>query len=206
VKMVYFISHPEVVIDPAVPIPRWPLSARGIARMQALLHQPWIADITSVACSMEQKAIDGAAVVAARLSLPVRRVAALGEHDRSSTGYLPPEEFSEAVDEFFARPEASVRGWEPAAAAQRRIVGTVRELVSADASSGALALVSHGGVGTLLLCHLAGVPIARAHDQPGSGGGHYFAFAGKTGRLLHGWRPIDEVEDGSESGPAIGRL
>ena len=27
--LIYYISHPDVVKDPAVPVPRWPLSARG---------------------------------------------------------------------------------------------------------------------------------------------------------------------------------
>src|SRR5262249_27973892 len=39
----------------------------------------------------------------------------LGENDRLATGYLPRLEFEAAVDEFFARPQTSVRGWEPAA-------------------------------------------------------------------------------------------
>ena len=39
---------------------------------------------------------------------------------------------------------------------------------------GDVAIVSHGGVGTLLLCHLKGTAIHRAEDQPGQG--HWFAF------------------------------
>ena len=34
-SVVYFITHPDVLIDPAVPVPEWPLSPRGRARMQA---------------------------------------------------------------------------------------------------------------------------------------------------------------------------
>lgn len=26
----YFITHPSVVIDPQLPVPRWPLSERGV--------------------------------------------------------------------------------------------------------------------------------------------------------------------------------
>ena len=50
------------------------------------------------------------------------------------------------------------------------------------------------GVGTLLLCHLADYSIARSHDQPGSGGGNYYAFQAESGALLHGWKAIDEIE------------
>ena len=40
---VYFITHPDVVMDPSVPIQRWPLSERGRARMQRVLELPWAA-------------------------------------------------------------------------------------------------------------------------------------------------------------------
>jgi broad specificity phosphatase PhoE len=56
---------------------------------------------------------------------------------------------------------------------------------------GDVAMVAHGGTGTLLLCHLAGVPISRDWDQPRTNGGNYFAFDLMTFRLLHGWRSID---------------
>ena len=55
-KTVYVITHPEVVIDPKVPVPRWPLSEKGIARMRGLLHAPWIKNVTAVYSSEEQKA------------------------------------------------------------------------------------------------------------------------------------------------------
>lgn len=54
-----------------------------------------------------------------------------------------------------------------------------------------IAIVAHGGVGTLLLCHLRGDRIARTHDQPPNNGGNFFAFDAVTRRLHHGWRPID---------------
>lgn len=41
-RLVYFITHPDVVIDPEIPVPRWPLSERGRERMKTLLAKPWI--------------------------------------------------------------------------------------------------------------------------------------------------------------------
>ena len=38
-RTIYFISHPDVVINPLVPITHWPLSERGRARMVAALSQ-----------------------------------------------------------------------------------------------------------------------------------------------------------------------
>jgi hypothetical protein len=39
---VFFITHPDVVIDPSVPVSDWPLNERGRARMHALTAQPWV--------------------------------------------------------------------------------------------------------------------------------------------------------------------
>ena len=60
---VFFITHPDVLIDPAVPVPEWPLNARGVARMHAMLSPDWVPGIGHVASSTERKAIDGAAIL-----------------------------------------------------------------------------------------------------------------------------------------------
>ena len=192
--VVYFITHPDVTIDPAEPVPDWPLSRRGRARMTRASALPWVAGIGSIWCSTERKARDGADILAAHLNLPVTALAELGENDRSATGYLPRAEFEAVADQFFANPDQSIRGWETAVAAQRRIVAAI-EPICATSCSGGIALVSHGGVGTLLLCHLRGDPIGRAHDQPANNGGNFFAFDAATRRLHHGWRPIDGSDD-----------
>ena len=174
-----------------VPVPRWPLSELGKQRMRAGLRQPWIREVTSVYCSTEQKAIDGAEILATHLSLPVHQVEHLGENDRSATGFLPPDEFERVADEFFATPEKSVRGWERALDAQARIVRAVEQIALKDKTGGAIAIVSHGAVGTLLYCHLAGEAIARRWDQPPNSGGNYYRFT-LSPRAAHGWwRPID---------------
>ena len=94
------------------------------------------------------------------------------------------------ADAFFARPDESVRGWERAVDAQRRIVEAVGGAISM-APDGNMAIVSHGGVGALLLCHLKHVSVSRAEDQPGQGGGNVFSFEAATRRLLSGWRRIE---------------
>jgi broad specificity phosphatase PhoE len=109
----YFITHPDVIIDPAKPIERWALSPRGRERMRALLGQPWLRQVGCVLSSSEQKAIDGAEILLSAIAVPHRVVSELGEFDRSSTGLLLPDEFLSLVDEFFRWPERSIRGWEP---------------------------------------------------------------------------------------------
>ncbi len=191
-QTLYFITHPDVQIDPLVPVPEWPLSARGCQRMNGVLTLPWAATLRSLWCSTERKARDGADILAGALGLPPTVLAELGENDRSATGYLPPGEFEAVADQFFAHPEQAVRGWERAADAQRRIVAGVQRVTDASAACrGNVAIVSHGGVGALLLCHLLARPIGREHDQPATNGGNHFAFYTKTRQLCHGWRPID---------------
>ena len=87
--------------------------------------------------------------------------------------------------------EESVRGWERAVDAQRRIIAGTKAVLRAKSVDGDVAIIAHGGTGTLLLCHLAGVPISRDWDQPRTNGGNFFAFDLMTFRLLHGWRSID---------------
>jgi broad specificity phosphatase PhoE len=191
--IVHFITHPQVAIDPAVPVPLWPLSAEGKRRIGVMLRQSWVAGIRAIFSSPERKAMDGAEILAAHLALPVTVMEELGENDRSSTGYLPQNEFELLADAFFARPQESVRGWERAVDAQRRIAGAVDRLLAQSPADGDIAVIAHGGVGALLLCHLMGVPISRAQDQKGGGGWNVFSFDAASRSLLSGWRRIEDA-------------
>lgn len=191
---VYFITHPDVVKSADVPVPRWPLSARGRERMTAMLARPWVSGTGAVYCSDEQKATDGAEILAAHLGLTYNVVPELGEVDRSSTGYLSEEEHAVAARLLFERPDESVRGWETARHAQERIiraVDAVIESVESGSGIGDIAIVAHGGVGTLYLCQLKGAPISMTEAQPGRDGGYYFRFNAATKALSHGWVRID---------------
>ncbi len=195
--LIYYISHPDVVKDPAVAVPRWLLSPRGRARMTAMLARPWVGDIGAVYCSDEQKALDGATILAGHLGLTPVVMPALGEVDRSSTGYLPEEEHAIAARLLFERPDESTRGWETARHAQERIIRAVEQVVETEflrrnsVSKGDIAIVAHGAVGTLYLCHLKGAPISMAEAQPGRDGGHYYCFDARSRQLLHGWTRIE---------------
>ena len=188
----YFITHPDVLIDPFIPVPDWPLSPRGRTRMAGVLQQPWAGSLRALWCSTERKARDGAEILAAALDLPITELEALRENDRSATGYLPPPEFEALANLFFAHPEESVRGWERAVDAQGRIVAAIEHVLAPKhAHRGDVAIISHGGVGALLLCHLQACPISREQDQPATSGGNHYAFDIGTRRLHCGWTPMD---------------
>jgi broad specificity phosphatase PhoE len=161
--------------------------------MRAGLRQPWISEVTAIYSSTEQKAIDGAAILAGHLSIGFQEVHDLGENDRSATGFLRREEFERVADQFFASPGLSVRGWERAIDAQLRIVRAVEHIAALDKTEGAIAIVSHGAVGTLLYCHLAREPIDRRWDQPPNGGGNFYSFTLSPRQVHSWWRPIDEI-------------
>ncbi len=183
----FFISHPEVVVDPGMPVTRWHLSASGIHRMRAFATTPMIADVGAIWSSAETKAIEGARILGGALGLGVQVAEELGENDRSSTGFLPSDEFERTADAFFAHPEVSIRGWERAIDAQTRVHSAVSRIVAGHAR-GDLAIVAHGAVGTLLFCAVSGIPIDRSLDQPFQG--HFWRASLHDLRPTDGWSPI----------------
>ncbi|TWI41946.1 histidine phosphatase family protein [Mesorhizobium tianshanense] len=185
----FFITHPEVTVDPAQPVPAWRLSDRGVARMRTFAGSAVLSGLTSIWSSSEAKAIEAAGLLAAGFGVPVQVDEHLGENDRSATGFLPPVDFERVADAFFANPHESVRGWERAVDAQERVVGAVFRILGSH-RAGDLAFIAHGGVGTLLLCKLLDAPISRSRDQPSQG--HFFAFDLQSCQIIHEWRSIDE--------------
>jgi broad specificity phosphatase PhoE len=194
--IVRYLTHPQVNIDPSVPVPKWGLSPEGRARTLRLAREGrFLRALVLIVSSGETKAIETSEILAAHCNARMIIREAMHENDRSSTGFLPPPAFEVMANRFFANPDVAVEGWEPARTAQARIV-TETKRVLADAPSGDVLLVGHGGVGTLLRCHILGQPIARDRDQPG-GGGNLHAFTRDNWRELHGWRALEtECEGG----------
>ncbi|MGF1476730.1 MAG: histidine phosphatase family protein [Geminicoccaceae bacterium] len=189
-SIVRYLSHPEALIDPFVDVRRWGLSPKGQARLQRLIDSDCLAGTSRVISSDETKAIETAAPIADRLGCELETRTGMHENDRSATGFIPPDEFKRVADQFFAFPNESIRGWERAVDAQDRVCEEVDDALS-NHHGGDVLLVGHGGVGTLLYCRYANKPISRAFDQPFNG--CLFAFSLMDRRILHGWRPIEEM-------------
>ena len=188
---VFFITHPDVVIDPGVPVPDWPLKARGLARMpcddSAALGQRGGPDFR------QRRAQRPRCSANSRGRAWARR---LPRHRRSwrkrpiGDGFPCQREFEVTVGAFFAKPLQSIRGWEPA---QARIVGAVEQAMSQTLDHVNIAIVVHGGTGTLLYCHLAGLPThwgfsrvyqIRCPQMPGKGGAGASWHSPKTSTSL----------------------
>ena len=186
-----YITHPQVKIDPAVPVPQWGLSEIGAERARKAAESAWAKRLTRIVSSDETKAIETAEILAATAGVKIEIVHGMHENDRSATGFLPPDKFEEAANWFFAHPQESFRGWEKAADAQARIVSAVEAILASHDPHAPIAFVGHGGVGTLLKCHLMAAPIGRDRDQPG-GGGNLYAFGLADKRLSCDWTPIED--------------
>ncbi|HRJ68225.1 MAG TPA: histidine phosphatase family protein [Beijerinckiaceae bacterium] len=193
--MHWYLTHPQVRIDPAIPVPDWGLSDVGRARIMTLAGAPWIRRFGRIVSSGERKAMESAQAVGLAIGVPVELAEASHENDRSSTGFLPPQEFERMADAFFASPQDSVRGWERAIDAQARIVAVVRQVLQARPRTPTL-FVGHGGVGTLLKCWLRGRDITRAEDQGPGGGGNHFGFTLSPKGVLHDWLPLETPPPG----------
>lgn len=193
-----YLTHPQVRMDPAVPVPLWGLSDEGRQRAEAFAARRIVPAGTFVFSSRETKALELAEMVAAQAGSPVLADHQMGENDRSATGFLPPALFEETADRFFAAPEESVDGWEKAADAQRRIVDTVLSALKSVPPDTAVIFCGHGAVGTLLKCHLGVRKIARSEDQSRHGhrgGGNAFLFD-VTGTALHSeWMAMEDLPD-----------
>lgn len=188
---VRYLTHPQVLIDPTIPVPLWGLSVIGRDRVKTVSQSRALRGTTQIVSSAERKAIETAQPIATALGITLEVREGMHENDRSATGFLPSHEFEGVANEFFAQPSLSVRGWERAIDAQARIVGEVEEVLERNLT-GDILVVGHGAVGTLLLCHYTKAAINRAHDQP-NGGGHFFTFLREPRQVLHPWRRIEEL-------------
>ncbi len=189
-RLLRYLTHPQVDIDPDVPVPEWGLSDLGRKRAQLFAGASYLKSTSHILCSAETKAMETAEIIAVTLDIPYTVDEMCDENDRSATGYLKADEFEEMADAFFAEPEKSVRGWERAVDAQKRIVAAANTFMQ-DHLRDDILMVGHGGVGTLLYCWFAGLNIDRKHDQH-AGGGNVFAYNVSERAIVHGWRPLEE--------------
>ncbi len=190
--LVYYISHPQVEIEPDKPVPQWGLSSVGRQRLLDIADRNWVKNITQLYSSNEVKAVETAQILASCSSAEITIIPESAEIDRSATGYVLHERHEELANQCFGEPDKSAHGWERAVDAQGRIYAAVSDMLGSRDFEGPVAYVGHGGVGTLLACKLSGMKISREHDQPG--GGHVFAFEWPEERLLFGWKALEEIQ------------
>lgn len=191
-----YLTHPQVGIDPHVPVPLWGLSEQGRERAQRFVDKNVVPRGTFVFSSRETKALELAEMIAHAAGTPVLADHLMGENDRSATGFLPPVLFELTADRFFAEPRQSIDGWERAIDAQARIVGTVTTALASVPEGSFSIFCGHGAVGTLLKCHIGHRRISLEEDQGRigvAGGGNAFLFDLGSKQLLTDWCAMEEI-------------
>ncbi len=152
----FLITHPDVVIDPKQAIDEWVLSEKGIDRAKALTDIQFWNDISVIYSSTEPKAKTVAEMAAHKFAIPIFENKCLVEIDRSSTGFMPFDEFMTVQKDFFNNPDRSCRGWETAHAAIKRVSECTEQIMKKHAGEN-IALVGHGAAFALLLSYIKGV-------------------------------------------------
>ena len=196
-QIVRYLTHPQVLMEPLKDVRAWSLNEVGSNRVASLAAQLGsLSGTRRVVSSDETKALETATPLASALGVALEVRPRMHENDRSATGFLPPQEFEAVADQFFAKPAVSVRGWETAEDAQRRIVAEVEACLTGP-QEGDILFVGHGGVGTLLFCALSGIGIDRRFDQGSGGGGCWFAFDSQFRIPQRGWQPMEALMSGN---------
>ncbi|WP_349236514.1 histidine phosphatase family protein [Devosia sp. MC532] len=191
-----YITHPQVEIDPDVAVPQWGLSSVGRDRAQHFAQRNLLPSSAQIFSSAERKAIELAHIIGAPLGAEIISHASMDENDRSATGFLAGPLFEEHANQFFAHPDQSVAGWERAVDAQARIVSAIRTAIAFAEPDRSLIFCGHGGVGTLLKCHLGRLPISRSQDQQYlgvTGGGNCFIFDPHAETLESDWMAMESL-------------
>lgn len=95
-----YITHPQVRIDPDVPVPQWGLSDLGQERTRRTATAAWVRQLGRIVSSAETKAVETAAILAGAANIDLEQIETMHENDRSATGFLTPPEFEKAADWF----------------------------------------------------------------------------------------------------------
>ena len=147
------VRHAAVKVDPTIDSHQWPLTADGRSATHQLAERLKPYQLQQIITSKEPKAQSTGAALSEVLNLPLKSAPGLQEHDRRGMPYFEDRgEFETAVTNFFARPDELVLGRETAVAATARFTQAVEQQLEAYPQTN-LAIVTHGTVLTLFLCH-----------------------------------------------------
>ena len=163
------VRHSEPEIQPDKPASTWRLSERGRDKAMLLADELRNFSPASIWCSKEPKAIETAQILADALKVPVNVTDGLEEHHRDNVPYFPaPDEFEQAIEQFFLNPEEPVLGDETAQQALQRFTAAIDRIIATDTAETSI-VVTHGTVMTLYMASVAGIcPMSfwRSLDTP----------------------------------------
>ena len=165
-KKLILVRHSEPKIELGIPANRWSLSARGMDRCIGLARRLAAHGPDILLSSTEPKARETPEIAADRLGIPVSVVEGLHEHERKSVPYVSAQEFRNAVEGLFARPDELVYGEETADQARERF-GVAVSSVLEDHQETNIAVVGHGTVISLFAGTVAGIDALALWERIG---------------------------------------
>ncbi len=188
-----FLTHPEVVIDPDVPVQNWSLSDNGKNLLYKSLRRGALPQIDHVFSSPERKAMDASAIIRNHFNCDVTILDKFGELDRSSTGYLPEDQHHTISSLAFEYPGVSIQGWERVDDMKDRIIRCFHK-IEASIENGATVLASgHGGSGFALYLYLQGLSNYDRKLSPPSMGS-IFSYSPAKQTIELEWTRLDDVK------------
>lgn len=170
-KTIYFITHPNVIVDPNQPPQEWHLSETGEERVKTLGQEHFWRYVQHIFTSPENRALETSQILHDIHHIAVRPFEELQEQRRSNTNYfLSMTDLAITMRMFFSRPKESIRGWESAVDTQNRIVAAIDSLQELYPDYQTVAIISHGIIGSLLRSYLMHHPIEESlcQDKIGS--------------------------------------
>ena len=185
-KLIY-LTHPAVNIDAKTPIDEWSLSEKGWEQAKQSLELSFWKDVDVLYASTELKAYSMAEMIAEEFDIVFddsHRILDLGETRGRS--FIPPDQFEEAVKEWYRDLDNNINGWEPINAMSKRVSDCIDKLMSHHQDD-TVAVVGHGGSGTMVKCHIQGVKPTR-NDDPHEVAGGYFIADWDARTILQDWK------------------
>jgi hypothetical protein len=82
-----YLTHPQVKIDPAVPVASWGLSDVGRTHTETLAATAWLSGTTQIISSGERKAIETAEIIGGELNVTIEVREAMHENDRQPQAF-----------------------------------------------------------------------------------------------------------------------
>ena len=143
--MLILVKHGAPRLEPGTPPSQWRLAPEGREQAERIAGRLAAFSPSAVVSSLEPKALETAALIAAVLGVEPERDAGLGDQRNDEGPCTEPASVQAAVTQMFARPRDVAMGEESADEAHARFSGALDRQVAAHPAQ-TLVVVTHGRV------------------------------------------------------------
>ena len=182
-KLIY-ITHPSVEIVPNIRIDTWQLSEEGQKAAKRLSKLNFYKNVRLVYSSREPKAIETAQILSEKYHFKIKSYKELNELNRSSTGFILPDEYIKAIQYVYQYPDRSFQGWEKLDKSYERNTEVLQEIIKKHVGD-LIIIIGHGQSGTLIKCWIKKIKPSWAEDPKTTA--CYFIADLNTNKILQDW-------------------